>query len=90
MSRIMRKPAFCICVKKGTDQLCGSVQLISAIVLASYIVQSFYFLNPKFQASNNLLKFCGCTARFLSDLVGNPKNRFSRNEGIIRCVFSDN
>ena len=24
--------------------------------------------------------FCGCTARFVSDLVGNPQDRFSQNE----------
>ena len=24
--------------------------------------------------------FCGCTARFVSDLIGNPEDRFSQNE----------
>ena len=28
----------------------------------------------------SLAIFCGCTARFLSDLVGNPEDRFSHNE----------
>ena len=27
--------------------------------------------------------FCGCTARFVSDLVGNPENRFSHDEAHI-------
>ena len=27
--------------------------------------------------------FCGCTARFVSDLVGNPDDRFSHNEAHI-------
>ena len=31
-------------------------------------------LNPKFQASSHL---CACTARFVSDLVGNSEDRFS-------------
>ena len=47
-SLIMRKPAFCICENKGADQLC-------AFVFATQIVQSLYFLNPKFQASSHLL-----------------------------------
>ena len=49
MSRFMRKPAFCICENKDADQL------ISAFVFAAWIVQSLYFLNPKFQASSHLL-----------------------------------
>ena len=31
----------------------------------------------------------GCTARFVSDLVGNPEDRFSHNEAHIR-VFDNN
>ena len=33
-----------------------TTQLISVIVLATYIVQFFYFLNPKFQASSHYQK----------------------------------
>ena len=49
-----------------------TVKLISAFVFATRIVQSLYFLNTKFQASSHLL--------WLSDLVGNPEDRFSHNE----------
>ena len=37
MSHVMRKPAFCICEKKGADQLCGSptADLISAFLFAT-------------------------------------------------------
>ena len=45
------KPVFCICENKAADQLCG----ISAFVFATQIVQSLFFLNPKFQASSQLL-----------------------------------
>ena len=31
--------------------------------------------------------FCGCTARFVSDLVGNPEDRFSHNEAQIPVVY---
>ena len=58
MSRVMRKPTFCICENKDADQLRGSfavtAKLISAFVFATWIVQSLYFLNTKFRASNLL------------------------------------
>ena len=49
MSLVMRKPAFCICENKNPDQLIG------AFVFVIRIVQSVYYLNPKFQASSHLL-----------------------------------
>ena len=42
-----------------------TAKLISTFVFAAWIVQSFSFLNPKFQAC-----FCDCTGWFVSDLVG--------------------
>ena len=33
-----------------------TAKLISAFVFATWIVQSLYFLNPKFQASSHLLR----------------------------------
>ena len=54
-----------------------TAKLISAFFFATRIIRSLFFLNPKFQASSI---FCGCTARFVSDLVGNPEDRFSHNE----------
>ena len=62
MSRFMGKSTFCICKNKDADQLCGNrdtakltAKLISVFVFATWIVQSLYFLNPKFQASSHLL-----------------------------------
>ena len=69
-----------------------TAKLISAFVFAIRIVQSLNYLNPKFQASR-LTIFCGCTAQFVSDLVGNPEDRFSHNEAhfilnsCLLCVF---
>ena len=54
-----------------------TAKLISAFVFAKRIVQPLYFINPKFQAPIDI--FCGCTARFMSDLVGNPEDRFSHD-----------
>ena len=47
LSRVLRKPAFCICENKGADPL------INAFVFATE--QPLFFLNPKFQASSHLL-----------------------------------
>ena len=50
-----------------------TAQLISAFVFATQVVQSFDFLNPKFQASSY-------TARLVSDMVGNSEDWFSGHE----------
>ena len=42
------------------------IYAISAFIFATLIVQSLYFLN-------------GCTARLVSDLVGNPEDWFSHD-----------
>ena len=55
MSLVLRKPAFCICEKKTQISFPVTAKLISAFVFATQIVQSLYFLNPKFQASSHLL-----------------------------------
>ena len=55
MSGVVRKPAFSICENKDADQLRGNRKLISAFVFAIPIVQSLYYLNPKFKASIHLL-----------------------------------
>ena len=50
MINIMRKPVICICDIKGEEQL------IRAFVFATQIVQSLFFINPKFPASSHLLQ----------------------------------
>ena len=55
MSRVVRKPFFCICENKDADQFAVTAKLISAFVLATRIVQSLDFLNTKFQASSHLV-----------------------------------
>ena len=49
MSRVMRKPTFCIVV---------TGKLISAFVFATCVVQYLYFLKPRFLTSNHLLWLC--------------------------------
>ena len=49
------KKCFCIYENKGADQLTITAPLISALVFATQVVQSLYFLNQKCQASGHLL-----------------------------------
>ena len=48
LSRLMRKPKICIGENKHADH-------ISAFIFATRIVQSLFFLNPKFHASSLLM-----------------------------------
>ena len=76
----MRKPVFAYAKTKAHISYLVTVQLISIFVFATCtsIVQSLYFLQPKFQAS--LAFFCGCTSRCLLELVRNPEDRFSHDK----------
>ena len=74
----MRKPAFCICENKDADQLrsnCAADQR-----LCFRYTESTIPLLPKIRNFKPLAIFCGCTARFVSDLVENPEDRFSHDE----------
>ena len=51
----MRKPDFCICENKDADQLRGNREADQRLCFTTQIVQSLYYLNPKFQASSHLL-----------------------------------
>ena len=76
MSRVVRKPAFAYAKTKTQISCAETAQLISAFVFATQIVQSLYFLIQNFKL---LAIFCSCTARFVSDLVRNSEDRFSRD-----------
>ena len=73
----MRKHAFCICKNKGADQL-HSNRAADQRLCFCYI-DSTILLLPLSEISClwALAIFCGCTTRFVSDLVGNPEDRFS-------------
>ena len=80
MSLVVRKQFFAYAKTKTQISFAVTAKLISPFVFATWIVQSLYFLNPKFQASSHLLWL---TAHFVSDLVGNPEDRFSHNKAHI-------
>ena len=76
MSLVMRKPDFCICENKDTDQLRGNCEADQRLC--------FHYMDSTIPLlSKTLAIFCGCTDRFVCDLVGNPEDRFSHNEAQI-------
>ena len=85
MSLVMRKPAFCKCENKDADQLCGNRTADQRLCFRYIDTQSLCFLNPNFKP---LAKFSDCTARFVSDLVGNPDDRFSHNKAHMSVFIS--
>ena len=70
----MRKPAFCICENKDGYKLHGN-SAADQLFCFCYI-DSTNPLLPLFQNFKPLTIFCGCTARFVLDLVGNPIDKF--------------
>ena len=87
MSRVVRKPTFCICENKDTDQLRGNREADQRLCFfATLIVQSLYFLNPKFQVSSHLLWLCRPVC------VGparKPEDRFSHNEAHTETICTE-
>ena len=78
----MTKTCFCICEKKGADQLpCNP---LSAFVLATYNTSQIHNFKP-------LAIFCGCTAPFVLDCsqVGNPKDMYSGDVAQIKENLSE-
>ena len=81
----MRKPVLCICENKDADQLhshCAAEQRLCFRYTDSTIP-----LLPKSENFKPLAIFCGCTAWFVSDLVGNPEDRFSHNQAHIKVGY---
>ena len=72
----MRKPDFCLCENKGADQLRSNCEADQR--LCFHYVDSTISLLLKTENFNLLDFFWNCTGRFVSDLVGNPEDRFSR------------
>ena len=72
----MRKQDSCLCENKDADQLCSNCT--ADLRLCFHDSDSTIALLLKSQNSKSLAFFCDCTGWFVSDLVGNPKDRFSR------------
>ena len=75
----MRNPAFCIYEDKSADQLWGN-HAADQHACFRYVDSTIPLL-PKSEISS-LCPFCVAVwSWFMSDLVGNPENRFSPNMG---------
>ena len=90
VSRVVRKPAFCICENKAADQLCGNREADQHLCFG--YTDSTIPLLPiiKIQNFQPLAIFCNCTAWFVSDLVGNPEDWFSHKEAHVKtcaCIL---
>ena len=73
----MRKPAIFIWENKDADQL-HSICATDQRLCFPYTDSTIPLLsNPKFMSLSDLSIFCGCAALFVSDLVGNPEDKFS-------------
>ena len=68
----MRKPTFCVCENKDADQLRGS--------LCFCYIDSTIPLVPKYEISSPCHLVWLYSLVCVTDLVGNPENRFSHNE----------
>ena len=71
----MRKLAFYICKNKAADQLRENREADQP--LCFHYIDSTITLLPKYEIFKPLAILCGCTAWFVSDLVGNPEDQFS-------------
>ena len=74
----MRKPDFCIFEKKGTDY-CAADQRLPF----RYKDRTVPLL-PISEISSLQPIFCGCTVRFVSDLVANPKGCGSNVQALVK------
>ena len=65
----MRKPTFCICENKDADQLRSNREADQRLCFR--YTDSAIPLLTKSEIFKSPAIFCGCAARFVSDLVGN-------------------
>ena len=78
LRHVMRKPVLWLCDQQRCRSACASAQSdqhLCCSLLGQYNISRFYNRNFK-----PLLSFCVGAGRFVSTLVGNPEDRFSRDE----------
>ena len=70
----MRKLDFGLCENKDADQLYSNCEADQRLCFR-YMDSTISLL-----LNSEISSFCVCTGQFVSDLVGNPEDRFSRIE----------
>ena len=78
LSRVVRKPDFCLCENKAADQLRSNCEADQRLCFR--YTNSTSPLLSKSKKFKPLTIFCDCTGRFVSHSVGNPEDRFSHVE----------
>ena len=84
MSHIMRKPVYAICKQQRCRSACATMQPDQRFCCSLpryYNISSFYIRNFKPPSS-----FCSCAGQFVSYLVSNPEDRFSRDEAHMAAI----
>ena len=76
MSRVMRKPGFCLCENKGADQLRSNCEADQHLCFCYTDRTSHLLLKSEI---SSFLPASVTTERFMLVLVGNPEDRFSRD-----------
>ena len=87
MSCLKRKPAFCIYKNKELDQLHGNSAADHQRLCFCYIDSTITLL-PKSEISNLQTSSVAVIALFVSELVGNPEDRFSHDPALIKQAKS--
>ena len=84
----MRKPVCCKLEDKVAYQLCGSHTADQRLCFLLHRLNNSSTF--KIRYFKPLAISCGCRARFVLDLVGNPKDRFSHDAAhlIAYCIRS--
>ena len=80
VGRAQIKQASCICENKDADQLCVNREADQRLCFC-YTDSTIPLL------SESKILICSCTARFVSDLVGNPEDQFSQIRGSNQCCY---
>ena len=80
----MRKLDFRICENKDADQPCRNC--------TAYKRLCFRFMGSSYMYIRNFKRLAfirDCTCRFVSDLVGNPEDRFSEDAALIVALYPE-
>ena len=73
----MRKPDFCLCKNKDADKQCSNCTADQCLCFCYSDSKIPLLLKSKISKAFSFF-FRDCTGQFVSDLVANPKDRFSR------------
>ena len=74
--------------KTGADQMCSNCTVDQSLFFRYTDSTILPLLIPKISRDSFRLWVYGCIDRFVSDLVGNLEDQFSRNEALIVLLLS--